>query len=123
MFIDPNTNTWENLRLPGGAAGAIATGGLAETRTELGDLRRAVGRLTLLNQALWELLQRHLPLHDEDLLKLAGEIDLRDGKADGQLLPGAVRCPKCLRTCNARHQRCLYCGQEFAGDVFVSSGQ
>ena len=47
----------------------------------------------------------------------------RDGKADGQLTEHPVRCPKCERVNTSRHAKCLYCGQEFEGDLFATLGK
>lgn len=77
------------------------------------DLEHQVGRLSLMCQALWELLRERAKLSDEQLQERAKEIDLRDGVADGAISGGAVRCPSCGRVSNQKHYRCLYCGQEF----------
>ena len=86
--------------------------------TELGELRDQVERLTLLNQALWELLRDRVRLTDADLEKKAQEVDLRDGVLDGKMTKHPLRCPNCSRVSNSRHRKCLYCGLEFQGDVF-----
>ncbi len=87
---------------------------VAELRTEVQDLREHIGRMALMNQALWELLRDKLGLSDDDLVKFAQQIDLRDGVADGKMTDAAVRCPQCGRVSNSRHGKCLYCGQQFA---------
>ena len=79
----------------------------------LKELRQQVGRLRLTNQALWELLRDRLSLSDEDLVNKIHEVDVRDGHADGQLTEGGLRCPNCGRVSNAKHGKCLYCGQGF----------
>jgi len=86
---------------------------VAEMRTELRDIREQIGKLALMNQALWELLRERLQLTDDDLAKIAQEIDLRDGVADGKMTEAAVRCPQCGRISNSRHWKCLYCGLQF----------
>lgn len=81
-------------------------------------LRDEVERLSLLNQAMWELLRERLRLSDDDLEKKAQEVDMRDGKPDGKMSRHPLRCPQCGRVTNSRHKKCLYCGLEFQGDIF-----
>jgi hypothetical protein len=77
------------------------------------ELQHDVGRLSLLNQALWELIRGRLNLTDADLERMASEIDLRDGVEDGAMTHGPLQCPACGRISNSKHWKCLYCGQEF----------
>ena len=90
---------------------------LVEVERTLRELDHQVRRLTLLNQALWELLQSRLQLDDEDLRRVVQEIDLRDGVADGCVTEVPLKCPTCGRISNSRHWKCLYCGQEFEKPV------
>ena len=87
-------------------------------QTEIKELAGQVDRLTLLNQAMWELLREKLGLTDADLERMAEAVDMRDGVADGKMTATAVRCPACNRVCNSRHAKCLYCGQAFEKPVF-----
>jgi hypothetical protein len=89
------------------------------SREDLRELQYQVARLALLNQALWELLSERLGLTEEDLLRLALDIDLRDGIPDGKITHRAISCPQCGRTVNSKHQRCLYCGQLFEKQLFA----
>lgn len=86
--------------------------------SDVRELRHQVERLALLNQAMWEILQSRLKVTDAELEKVAHDIDMRDGKADGKISAGAVRCPSCQRVSNARHYKCLYCGQLFEKPIF-----
>jgi len=86
-------------------------------RAKVKDLEHHVARLSLLNQALWELIRGRLQLSDADLERMAHEVDLRDGVADGKISNTAVKCPTCGRVSNSKHYRCLYCGQEFEKPV------
>ena len=95
-----------------------AAHGVNEVRTEVHQLRERVERLSLLNQALWELLREKLGLSDADLERMAQEVDLRDGIADGKMTARAVRCPACARVNNSRHPQCRYCGQPFQTPLF-----
>ena len=87
--------------------------------TDIRYLRFQVDRLSLLNQALWELIRERANLTDADLERLAQEIDLRDGIEDGKMTATPVKCPNCSRTSNSKHAKCLYCGLEFQKDLFA----
>ncbi|HEX73215.1 MAG TPA: hypothetical protein ENN65_07865 [Candidatus Hydrogenedentes bacterium] len=89
-----------------------------EARSEANELRHQVERLSLLNQALWELIRERLNVTDTDLEKRAMEIDMRDGIQDNKISARPVRCPTCHRISNSKHFRCLYCGQLFEKPVF-----
>lgn len=88
-------------------------------KSDLVELRDQVERLTLLNQALWELIRARLNVTDAELEQLAQEIDLRDGKQDGKLTSHPLKCPNCGRVSNSRHRKCLYCGLLFETDLFA----
>jgi hypothetical protein len=90
----------------------------ASQKSETECLREQVERITLLNQALWEIVRDRLQLSDGDLEKVAQEVDLRDGKQDGRLSEHPLQCPRCGRVSNSRHKKCLYCGLLFEGDAF-----
>jgi len=89
-----------------------------ESMESVKELRHQVERLSLLNQALWELIRDKAGLTDADLERMANEIDLRDGVADGKIGGGAVSCPTCRRVSNAKHFKCLYCGELFEKPLF-----
>ncbi len=81
------------------------------------ELEHHVARLSLLNQALWELIRGKLGLTDADLERIAKEIDLRDGVEDGCITSGPLQCPRCGRVSSSKHWKCLYCGLEFEKPV------
>ena len=89
-----------------------------ESMESVRELRHQVERLSLLNQALWELLRDRARLTDADLERKAAEIDMRDGTEDGKMGGGAVTCPTCHRVSNAKHYKCLYCGELFENPIF-----
>ena len=74
------------------------------------ELEIKVDRLTLVTQALWELLQAKAGLTESDLTALIEEIDLRDGVKDGKHTPTPKNCVKCNRVVSVRTNMCLYCG-------------
>lgn len=88
-----------------------------EQNTRIKELEHQVGRLALLNQALWELVRERLGLKDADLERMAREIDLRDGVEDGRITVTPLECPTCGRISSSKHWKCLYCGQLFEKPV------
>ena len=76
----------------------------------LAELETEVQRLTLVSQALWELLRDRTGLSETELVAKINEIDLRDGKLDGRISAKLIHCPRCGRTMSERHSRCIYCG-------------
>lgn len=84
-------------------------------RMKVDRLEATVERQALACQALWELLQQHVPVGEKDLLKKMEQIDLRDGVADGRMTPQASTCTACGRTVHAKRKNCLYCGADVGG--------
>ena len=98
--------------LPPAGGSTVSTGSAAASDAQSGvrDLENRLDRLTLICQALWELLKERGELTEEDLAVKVREIDLRDGRADGKIAKQIKRCPKCDRVMSPRHQKCMYCG-------------
>ncbi|HEV7279479.1 MAG TPA: hypothetical protein VGN57_04630 [Pirellulaceae bacterium] len=84
-------------------------------RMQVRRLETTVERQALACQAMWELLQQHLPVGEKDLLKKMEQVDLRDGVADGRMTPQAKTCTACSRTVHAKRKNCLYCGADVGG--------
>lgn len=81
--------------------------------------KQRVDRLSLLCQAMWEIIRDNTNLSDQHLQDKIAEIDLRSGKADGRMTAAGVPCPNCGRPVSAKHRRCLYCGAEDStGPIF-----
>jgi hypothetical protein len=89
-----------------------------DSMEDIRELRHQVERLSLLNQALWELIRDKAGLTDKDLEQMANQIDMRDGSSDGKMGGGAVTCPTCHRVSNAKHYKCMYCGELFEKPAF-----
>jgi hypothetical protein len=90
------------------AAAAEQKAGEAVYSTQ--SLHSRIDRLSLINRAIWELIQEKLGLSEKDLLKKVQEVDLRDGKIDGKVHAEVKMCPGCENVLSARHLKCIYCG-------------
>lgn len=97
------------------AAGRASEANMRSTNNHLHwlDYGDALERLALVNQAMWELLHEHVGISEQELIDKVNEIDLRDGKADGRLVPASRthQCGKCNRTFNSQRRACIYCGE------------
>ena len=78
------------------------------------NLQRQVDHLTLLSQALWELLREHTNLTEQLLLAKVADIDTRDGKADGKIGSQVFPCPSCGANCNSSSKYCTMCGGDLS---------
>jgi ribosomal protein S27AE len=83
-----------------------------EVLREMEILGERVDKLILINMAMWSLIKNRLAVSEEDLAKMAQEIDLRDGVPDGKITRRGKKCAKCGRTISIRHNKCLFCGSE-----------
>lgn len=82
------------------------------TQQAVRRLEDRVNQLTLINIALWSLLQEVTNLTDEQLTERVRQLDMLDGKMDGRMRPKLRECPECQQTLSQKHLRCLYCGHE-----------
>lgn len=71
-----------------------------------------VDRLTLITQALWEVLQTKVGVEEAELVSLIEEIDLRDGKLDGKITKVPQKCEKCNQSVSVKTNMCFYCGHK-----------
>lgn len=102
-----------------------------EAQGDVGDLRRRVSvlekqceRLTLAAMAMAEIVRDKLKLSEQEIEAKLAEIDLRDGRLDGQFRPPVgsatvARCPDCHRPNGANRRQCLYCGTALPPDSFL----
>jgi spermidine/putrescine-binding protein len=84
-------------------------------------MREAIERLTLITQAMWELLRERTELSEADLFAKVEEIDLRDGVADGRVVLQRQNCPSCERVNSGKRASCIYCGTEIAAPSVFNS--
>ena len=71
-----------------------------------------LSKLALICRAMWSLMQQHMGVTEEDLLKRITEIDGMDGRIDGRVTKPALQCPKCKSVVCRQFNRCLFCGYE-----------
>lgn len=91
---------------------------LRDTRTEQDDtnerarkLEDKVANLSLVTEALWNLLNKRTRLTDEDLAASINEvIQARKARDETRLT-----CIKCKMQNSVNHKKCMYCGGELTG--------
>ena len=76
------------------------------------QLEQRLDRLSLVTQALWELVKRDRQLSDDDLARLVREVDLSDGVLDGKTPETVCVCATCEQIMSPDHETCLYCGAD-----------
>ena len=83
--------------------------------------RKNTERLYMVVQAMWELLKEKAGLTDADLEAKVQEIDMRDGRLDGQDLTQTVplTCRQCGRTVLSGQSQCSWCGAQAEGGPFT----
>ena len=83
--------------------------------------RKNTERLYLVVQAMWELLKEKAGLTDADLDAKVQEIDMRDGRLDGQdsTQTGPLTCRQCGRTILSGQAQCSWCGTQAEGGPFT----
>ena len=72
----------------------------------------------LIVEAMWTLMSEKLGLTDEDLYKRCLELDLQDGKLDGQARRPLLTCASCARETPQRFARCMYCNAALPASPF-----
>ena len=83
--------------------------------------RKNTERLYLVVQAMWELLKDKAGLTDADLDAKVQEIDMRDGRRDGQdsTQTDPLTCRQCGRTILSGQAQCSWCGTQAEGGPFT----
>ena len=94
---------------------------VTNTGDKLRELEQRYERMSLVTNALWQLLKEHTGLSDADLKKYIEKVDLADGVRDGKIArnKGAMDCPHCSRRVLTSATVCAWCGEKLAsGDPF-----
>ena len=121
-MLDLLYNIHQNGRIAGAEAAADRGAHKAERVAQnVRDVEERLDKLSLLNYALWSLLQEKLGVSEAELLARVEELDLKDGKLDGRISSGIVHCEDCNRPLSRRHRKCLYCGFELKEDEAFGS--
>lgn len=89
----------------------------SEPRRDVGETRqmeleRRIDRVVLASAAILELLEERHGITSADVRERMRAIDLRDGREDGRISRGLVKCRKCRRENNTRRTNCVYCGTQ-----------
>jgi len=94
-----------------------------ESALSADKVKKNTERLYMVTQAMWELMSERLGLTDADLNAKVREIDLRDGRLDGQdATQTRMRiCGKCGRNILVGQQQCSWCGTPLDGGAFFHS--
>ena len=91
---------------------------------KLRELEQRYERMSLVTNALWQLLKAHTGLTDADLKKYIEKVDLADGIRDGKVArkKGAMDCPHCSRRVLTSAMVCAWCGGKLtSGDPFQAT--
>ncbi len=78
---------------------------------EVQRLESKINTLSLVSQALWELVRDSSELTEQDIESKINEIDLRDGKKDGKITGKPIDCPNCKRPTHTKLKMCMYCSE------------
>ncbi len=105
------------------ATSPAATPGARNSRraeNQIDYLEARCDRLAMLCEAMWTLMRDELKLTDEQLIERINDIDMTDGRLDGQVNRGrAITCHECNRKVSRKFAKCLYCGALLAHDPFA----
>jgi predicted nuclease with TOPRIM domain len=81
-------------------------GRATQLEDEIKHLQKRMDSLSMICRAMWELIQDHTPLTDEDIEQKIQEFKQ---SAEGTQ---AKKCSNCGRAIVRRQTKCLYCGTE-----------
>lgn len=104
---------YQQTQIAGAKASAnVAAAQSRGVKTEIHQIKRRADRQALTTMAIWALLSEKLGVTEADLEAKIREIDLSDGKLDGQVRVETNTCGQCNRKLSKRHTKCMYCGAE-----------
>ena len=84
--------------------------GLAQqSSVENQRLRDEVHRLTIIAQAMWELLRTKTGSTDEELKKRITEVEFEKAKA---YTSSTLKCKNCSRPVSIKSKTCVFCGEK-----------
>ena len=76
------------------------------------QMDKRMNRLSLLCQAMWEMLRERAEFTEDQLAAKVLEVDLRDGHGDSRINTQIHDCPSCGRKTNSKRLVCVICGAE-----------
>lgn len=80
-----------------------------DAKSQVALLEHKLARLTLVTEALWEIVKHQTGRKDTDLVAIMTDLDLSDGKRDGKHHRPIANCHQCGRVFQRAHARCMYC--------------
>ncbi|HCE44487.1 MAG TPA: hypothetical protein DET40_13140 [Lentisphaeria bacterium] len=84
--------------------------GLAHQASVEGErLRDEIHHLTIITQAMWELLKTKTGATDEELKKKITEVEFEKAKA---YTTSTLKCKSCSRTVSIKSKTCVFCGEK-----------
>lgn len=87
--------------------------------SDIKEMRKAIGKLMMITQAMWEIIAESHSLSDDHIVAKVREIDLRDGAVDGKIKKPIRVCVSCGKVLPLGRDGCLYCGSLNKGaDLF-----
>lgn len=87
--------------------------------SDIKAMRKAIDKLVVIAQALWEIIAESQGLSDDHIVAKVREIDLRDGAIDGKVKKPVRVCASCGKVLPVGRDVCLYCGSLNKGaDLF-----
>lgn len=90
-----------------------------ELRRKIEVLEKQCERLTLAAMAMAEIMRDKLNCSEQEIEAKLVEIDLRDGRLDGQYRAAPGQCPGCNRPNGGSRRQCLYCGASLTSGSFL----
>jgi len=90
--------------------------GRRAVRESTADLNARIDRLTLVNEAMWSLLQDASNMTDAHLAERVAQLDESDGHTDGSYKPAPSRCGECDAAIGRGRRNCLFCGESAMGN-------
>ena len=108
MFRQPSEKSRRQPSPPEGEG--YTTAHTAQTTVE--GLAQRFERLSMVCQALWEILRDRHGMSEDELKMKVLEVDLRDGTTDGKMATEVLICPACGNKTNSKRSVCIICGAQ-----------
>jgi hypothetical protein len=91
--------------------------------SDIKKIHKAVDKLIIITQALWEIIAESHGLSEEYIAAKVREIDMRDGAIDGRVKRPIRVCASCGKVLPLDRDACIYCGAQNKGvELFQTIG-